>query len=592
MKLSRIKIYKILILLAIGVFILVPGTIHADSWIEKGATSVVNNILSNLSFALLTLTSSMVIVSGTFLSVSINITTHIGDFFNSIPALKDVWIVIRNLSSIFIIFILIYSSISTILGTNTSQTKALIGKIIMVGLLINFSLFFAKIAIDASNIVSLQFYRAIAPGTSEAYDVKKVFTDGGLSNIFMSSLKIPKIYSIKGVLAAGDVATSIGIATVGGMIMMITASISFFAAAIAFSIRTAILLFVMALSPLYFAGMIFPEVKKKSDEIMKLFTGQLIFMPAYLFLMYIALRVIRSPGFSAIFNQGSASHGGTDNGFGPIFIGVIIQYVIALVFIDAPLIAAIQMGAVGAKWAPNAKSVAGFFGQHTAGRLAKRAQEGFAKSGIATRNPNFAVWANKGFGQVSGGTFGGTKGGYDKRYKDYVKERTDYAKKLKTPKTQSQAYVSNEMRGYDNQTKGLQDQIEKIRNLRDIEATKASDPALTSEQRRAAILKVKDYNRQIEQLKGQTETRQKEREDKVKEITKKSENLRAAEFAQNLNESSIIPGTAAAREEAARTITNDLDKGKKEKLLDMLQEATKEDKPTASSTPSTTSPKT
>ncbi|MDQ5893045.1 MAG: hypothetical protein QG640_55 [Patescibacteria group bacterium] len=389
MKKTLIKILPILlILMTIGV-VLVPHVTQAaavTTLLEGASTSFINNILAGIANMFLGLTSTLVIVSGIFLSVSVNLTTHIGDFFDSIPALKDVWIVVRNISSMFIIFALIYASIRTILGDGTGNLKKLVLNVIMVGLLINFSLFFTKIAIDASNLVSLQFYRAIAPDTAENFSTGKVFTDGGLSNVFMSSLKIPQIYQNKGVLAGVDVGAGIFFAAVGGMIMMLTAAISFFAAAVMFTLRTGVLLFIMALSPLYFASFIFPhkDLQGKASELKNLFVSQLVFMPAYLFLMYLSLRLISSPGFSSIFNQSATGVATAGEGaFGPTFIGVIIQFIIALFFINAPLVFAQKMGGMGAGWAPKVGAVSGWFKKgaqnsagstwrNTGGRVASR----------------------------------------------------------------------------------------------------------------------------------------------------------------------------------------------------------------------------
>lgn len=357
--------------------VIIPEPLYAASFLDGAAMYVINNILAILGNTFLTMTAQLVTVSGIFLSIAINITTHIGDFFDSVPALKEVWLVVRNISSIFIIFILLYSSINIIIGQGSdSQAKELIGKIIIAGLLINFSLFFAKVLIDGSNLVSLQFYRAIAPQSAGGLgNVSNSFKDGGLSDVFMSSLKLPQIYNNKAFLKSADIFANISIATVGGAIMMITAAISFLAVAMAIMARTAILIFVMSLSPLYFAAMIFPQLKSKADDLRDLFVGQLIFMPTYLFLMYVALKLISSPGFSSIFNQSATGIAPPGEGpFGPTFIGVIIQYVIALLFINAPLIMAIKMGAVGAKWGQGFneaiyKNFGSAIGRNTAGRV-------------------------------------------------------------------------------------------------------------------------------------------------------------------------------------------------------------------------------
>ena len=64
--------------------------------------------------------------------------------------------------------------------------------VVIAGVLINFSLFFTKIAIDTSNLVSLAFYRAIAPNSfsqSGGNYLQNAFTRGGISDEFMNALK-------------------------------------------------------------------------------------------------------------------------------------------------------------------------------------------------------------------------------------------------------------------------------------------------------------------------------------------------------------------------------------------------------------------
>ena len=384
MKKHLLKIlFAAAILLITGGVVLLPHTTLAasgTSLIEGFAVSGVNGIIAWIANIILGFTAWFLTICGVFLSISMNITVHIKDIYTSVKSIETVWIVIRDLSSMFIIFSLLYCSIETVLGRTKSGLNELIGKIFMAGILINFSLFFVKIAIDASNLVSLQFYNAITPETSVNSTVEAAFSDGGLSNVFMQSLKIPTIYKNTGVLKSADVAVGISFAAIGGIIMMFTAACSFLAAAIAFTIRTAILIFIMALSPLFFAGMIFPAIRSKvSDKLMSALASQLIFMPTYLFLLYIALRFISDPSFSSIFNSNASS--GTSAVLGAVSIGVILQYVIAIIFINAPLLMAIQLGGIGMKWAPTASSISkrfgGFAGRKTLGRASKALGEKF-----------------------------------------------------------------------------------------------------------------------------------------------------------------------------------------------------------------------
>ncbi len=71
------------------------------------------------------------------------------------------WGAIRDVANIFFIISLIYVAIKTILSLNVHNNKKMVGMIIVMALIINFSLFTTKIVIDASNILAKIFYNNI-----------------------------------------------------------------------------------------------------------------------------------------------------------------------------------------------------------------------------------------------------------------------------------------------------------------------------------------------------------------------------------------------------------------------------------------------
>jgi hypothetical protein len=424
------KILASATILTLGVLIFVPQVAGANvvTTLATGATTgFVHETIANFANWILAATSNLLAISGVFLSVAINLTTHIKDIYEKIPGLESVWITVRDISSMLIIFYLLYFSIKKIVGLDDTGVNKLIVNIFIAGVFINFSLFFTKVLIDGSNIISLQFYRAIAPETSQNWTVGQAFNSGGISNVFMNSLKIPKIYNNNN-LKSTDAMASIGFAAVGGIIIMVVTMISFLAAAIAFTARTAILLFCMALSPLYFVGMIFPEVEEKvSKKIMGLFTDQLIFMPVYLFLLYVALRFISDDGFMAVFNPRGAVQ--DSSAISSTSIGVVVQYAIAMIFINAPLVAAIAMGGMGMKWAPGSSGVnavnswiggkvGGLVGRNTLGLTGKGLGKAFDNVAASAQNNKYGRGASTvlrtlGVSQaVRGGLSGMEKGKY------------------------------------------------------------------------------------------------------------------------------------------------------------------------------------
>src|SRR3972149_11518169 len=92
------------------------------------------------------------------------------------------------------IFVLLYVAIGTILGLSKVNWKKTLVLIVIAALLINFSLFFTKIIVDASNILAWAFYQGISTCT----------TSSGLSGCFMEHMKLTTLYQCDKSLPAGD----------------------------------------------------------------------------------------------------------------------------------------------------------------------------------------------------------------------------------------------------------------------------------------------------------------------------------------------------------------------------------------------------
>lgn len=365
--------------------------------------SFVNSFAASIGYLILSVSSWALIASGFVLNISMILTLNIKTLYEATPAIDQVWLLIRNLSSMFIIFALIYTSILTILDIAKTSASTLIKNIIMAGILINFSLFFTKTAIDASNLISLQFYRALVPSsaTIEKKDLSKIISSsygkGGLSDIFMQNMKLPSIYSNPKGMITGAANTDffhIVIGTIGGSILMWLAAGSILAAAIAFIIRVVMLLLLMGFSPIYFVGMIFPEIRKNiSDKWLGWLTGQLLFMPVYLILMYISVRFLTGVNGVGFFNQLDTARtvNGTPNNFLLTMVGLILQYTIAYVLLLAPLIGAMQFGGKSMAWGQSAQkwvsgALSGVVGRNTAGRFARRAGRAFDSMAASAQN--------------------------------------------------------------------------------------------------------------------------------------------------------------------------------------------------------------
>ncbi len=552
--------------------------------VEKTGLNLLSNLAASLGNLVLTVSSWFLSLAGIILNISIILTMNIKAIYESTPAIGEVWIVIRNISSMFIIFGLIFTSIQTILDMGRPNVKGLIINIIIAGLLINFSLFFTKALIDASNLVSLQFYRAISPDSQNVNlakgDLSNIVSSSwsgvGLSNIFMQSLKIPSVYSTpKGFLSgvADTDFTRIFISTIAGSALMIFAAFSFFAASIAFMVRVVILLLLMGFSPVYFLGLIFPQVKTNiSKKWEGWFIGQLIFMPAYLLLMYVAMKFIAGPGFFAALDVARTSSATGPAGILLSTVGLLLQFTIAFILINVPLVAALKLGGLSTEWGNNAKKWASdklksglsFAGQHSAGRGAKALQEKLGKSDFAARNPNIAIMANKTLGNVAANTFGGSKGGYEKRYKDFTKERTDFGNKgIKLNDKEKDAYINNGLSTWNDKNASI------LKNK--LVAETLSKNMTISEQARQTAKK------KLAELIVEEKAREKADNNGTKEKHLQDEALKnkKEEYAKNLEKGQDF-FTTKARKDAAKAVRDEMSKPEEKKLLETMQKLTKE----------------
>src|SRR3989344_5022547 len=199
----------------------------------KPAVEFLANILLGLGSLVLT-------IAGAIFNKSIEYTVlQMSDTLGKITSVNEAWGVIRDLANMLFIFVLLYVAIGTILGLSKVNWKKTLVLIVIAALLINFSLFFTKIIVDASNIVALAFYQGISTCATSP--------SGGISNCFMEHMKLSTLYQCDKSLPAGDCDLKEGAGTgklivIGlmGTMFTLTAAFVFFAAAIMFIVRFAI----------------------------------------------------------------------------------------------------------------------------------------------------------------------------------------------------------------------------------------------------------------------------------------------------------------------------------------------------------------
>ncbi len=424
-------------------------------------------IEANVADSILGAVATLVAIASSIMSFTIVLTLHIRDFVNATPAIFEVWTTLRDVTSLFFIFFLLFAAFKIILGFD-NKVGELIKNLVLAGILINFSFFITGAMIDASNIVSQTLYNAMVPVSVttvaaekiKSGDISAMLTDVtgmnanslqnvdsskyGIADIFRNALKLN---SFKGGKApdskvVGDPLKILFISIVG-IVIMITACLSFLAAAAAFIVRLVILIFLLAVSPLWFASWIIPQLKKEFDFIGKLMP-QLIFMPVYLLLMYIGLKVIAGSNMLAAANASIEGASGATNWIFS-YIVLSINFAIVIVILNLPLFVALAMSGnlskktlekfgadtiwknVGTWTQKRATGFGSQLGSRTFGRAAYSFNEKITPR-IMAASPLLGSITDKTIGSVAKAGFGTKKGGYEDRLKAKKKREEDMHK--------------------------------------------------------------------------------------------------------------------------------------------------------------------
>ena len=194
------------------------------------------------------------------------------------PFINSSWTVVRDFSNMIFIFILLYTGIMTMIGGRDWKRTVLY--VILIALLINFSLFFTKVIIDAGNI--------LAVGVSDAIKSGHPSISAGLVEKFKPQAFLGKTGELK------DAMDAIIIFIIAAIINGYAAYI-FFKAALLFFGRLIAFWFLMIISPFAFISLTFPK-GNKFQECLDMILNQAFVAPVYLFLIYLILQVINVQG--------------------------------------------------------------------------------------------------------------------------------------------------------------------------------------------------------------------------------------------------------------------------------------------------------
>lgn len=253
-------------------------------------------LLTPVFYGIMSIAAAGLGISGLLLDYIINISVvQLSDNLGKISAINNTWKVIRDLANMSFIFLLLYEGIRMVLGLGGTGVKKVVSGIIMAAILVNFSLFFTKVVIDASNIVTLGFYKSIvSAGTTQIAGYEANF---GLTGAYMKALRLSSMYDLK---TLGNIILNgprgIIIFT-GNTIFLLIAMFVFLAIAVMFIIRYLSFILLLIMSPVFFVSMAIPGLdglKKKYSETLM---SQALFAPVFMLLTWVLLTLAGDNGF-------------------------------------------------------------------------------------------------------------------------------------------------------------------------------------------------------------------------------------------------------------------------------------------------------
>lgn len=251
---------------------------------------------------IMTMTAGLLGFSGLFLDYIIDLTVvKLADNLKNIAAINNTWKVIRDLANMSFIFILLYQGVRMVLGLGDGKSgvQNVVKNIIVAAILVNFSLFFTKVIIDASNIVTLGFYRSIvSSGTGEV--IPGYETNFGLAGAFMKALRLSSLYKVNffETWAATALSGAQGpLVFAGNTVFMLIATFVFLAVAVMFIIRYLSFIILLIMSPIAFVAMAIPGLNDLKEKYVKTLTSQALFAPVFMLLTWVMLTLAGDSGF-------------------------------------------------------------------------------------------------------------------------------------------------------------------------------------------------------------------------------------------------------------------------------------------------------
>lgn len=238
---------------------------------------------------------------------------EISNIVNNTDIIQTSWLIFRNIANVGLIFAVLFIAIQTILRASSYDSKKLLGRVIIAGLLMNFSFFFAAIVVDVSNEMSLVVYDEIAETTGESLGSPNIanflftkYSMAAISSSFLSGVDKNQAKILEDTVAsakqeirgANPVTNFMTNFTMLALGLWIAAGVNLIVTIVFFSVtgliigRLVAILLLLVVSPIGFVGMVLPGTEKMAKEWRESLFGHCFFLPIFMLFLLVALKII------------------------------------------------------------------------------------------------------------------------------------------------------------------------------------------------------------------------------------------------------------------------------------------------------------
>lgn len=333
------------------------GTALSCSWVSISCWFTTFAVF--ISGILISLSGFFLSIAGLAFNFMIDYTiVGFGEFYTTIgPALEAAWGAFRDIANIAIIGAFVFVAISTILGIEQFGIRRFVAQLLIAAVLINFSLFFTKAIIDASNIAASQFANAI-PHTSTgslALESSTITEPDGIAGAFVQSMRLTSVWDTSSAL--NKIANEHGVASVvihgvmTSVLFLMVAMVLWYGVFLLFT-RAVVLILLLLVSALAFASYAIPRLDSYWGQWWKELIKHAFFAPLLLLFLWATISIAQQVSAQT---QGSLANLVTAD---PLSLAALFNFALTVGLLFLSIHVAKSMSVRGASQIPSWRVVA------------------------------------------------------------------------------------------------------------------------------------------------------------------------------------------------------------------------------------------